>query len=230
MGNFADRFGPQYLRPKGYVVESGVSSGYKHRFGGASWKVVDEQSVEDGPALLFVLDLSDPKLSMLGVSSLKEELPICSYINSDVWLHEQVFKIDESAREVLLLKKSTGSVNILDDEDRMPNPLPEKLIDLREMNSSEYPVDEETYWENTDDFLGGNSFFRVAGNPLWLQEPEKIDCSCGTEMKFVMCIGYEGWGGPFQYIADMPYFLGESALYIYFCDNCTELRVISQTS
>jgi hypothetical protein len=44
---------------------------------------------------------------------------------------------------------------------------------------------------------------------------KKIDCSCGTEMKFVMCIGYEGWGGPFQYIDDMPFFLGESALYIY---------------
>jgi hypothetical protein len=72
-----------------------------------------------------------------------------------------------------MVDRSMGGVNVLDNEDRMPNPLPEKVINLREMNSSEYPIDEESYWENTDDFLGGNSFFRVAGNPLWLQDPKK---------------------------------------------------------
>jgi hypothetical protein len=229
MTNFSDKFGSQYSKPVGYVVEPENTSIYKHRFGGSSWKIVDAQPIDDGPALLFVLDLTDPKLSGLGVNSLKE-LPICSYINSDVWLQEQVYTIHNDTKEVVLLSKKTENVYTLDDEDRMPNPLPEKSVDLRAMKDSEYPLDEDSYWENTDDFLGGQSFFRVAGNPLWLQESKKVHCSCCTEMTHVMSIGYEGWGGSFQYIDEMPFFFGESALYIFFCGSCSELRVISQSS
>ncbi|WIG80090.1 hypothetical protein KFZ68_08055 [Photobacterium damselae] len=229
MGNFTDKFGPQFAERKGYIVEPDNTSGYKHRFGGSSWEVVDDQPVEDGPALLIVLDLSDPKLSGLGISSVNE-LPICSYINSNIWVQDQVYKVSESTKEVSLLSRKELSAKILDSEDRMPNPLPEKLIDLREMKDSEYPIDEDSYWENTDDFLGGQSFFRVAGAPLWLQEPKKVSCSCKAEMKYVMSIGYEGWGGPFKYIESEPFFIGESALYAYFCDSCSELRIISQTS
>jgi hypothetical protein len=229
MSKFADKFGSQYAKPVGYVVEPDDCSTYGHIFGGSSWEVVDTQPIADGPALLFVLDLSDPKLSCLDINSLKL-LPICSYINSDVWLHEQVYKIHDHPKEVLLLSKTTGNVHTSDEEDRMPNPLPEKKIDLREMKDSEYPVNEESYWKNTDDFLGGLSFFRVSQNPLWLQEIKMVQCSCRSEMKHVMSIGYEGWGGPFQYICGMPFFLGESALYVYFCDSCSESRVISQSS
>lgn len=229
MSNFSDKFGPQYSQPTGYIIEPEKFSAYKHRFGGTSWKVIDAQSIDDGPALLFVLDLSDPKLSGLGINSLKG-LPICSYINSDIWLKEQVYQINDNTKEVLLLSKKTEDVNILDDEDRMPNPLPEKKVDLREMKNSEYPIDENLYWENTDQFLGGQSFFRVAGNPLWLQGSKKIYCSCCSEMDHVMSVGYEGWGGPFQYVDDMPFFLGESALYIFFCADCLKLKVISQSS
>lgn len=229
MEDFSKRFGSQYSMAKGYVVECEKTSDYKHRFGGSSWKIVDNTPIEDGPALLMVLDLCDPRLSGLGISSL-DELPICSYINCDVWLQEQVYKVDSRTKEVLLISQKAISKGTLDDEDKMPNPLPEKFIDLREMSDLEYPIDEDSYWRNTDDFLGGRSFFRVAGNPLWLQEPKKINCSCKTQMSFIMCMGYEGWSGPFQYIDKMPFFLGESALYFYYCDSCGELRVISQTS
>ncbi len=226
---FSDKFGSQYSKPIGYVVEPKNNLVYKHRFGGSSWKVVDALAIDDGPALLFVLDLSDPKLSGLGINSLKE-LPICSYINSDIWQHEQVYKINGETKEVLLLSKNTENVSILENEDRMPNPLPEKIVEIRGMKDAEYPLDEDSYWKNTDDFLGGQSFFRVAGNPLWLQELKKVHCSCCSEMNHVMSIGYEGWDGPYQYIDGMPFSLGESALYIYFCDKCSELRVISQSS
>ncbi len=109
-------------------------------------------------------------------------------------------------------------------------PLPERYVDLIEIEGSEYPFDENSYWENTDSFLGGQSFFRVAGNPLWLQEPQKVNCTFCSEMTHIMSIGYEGWGGPFQYIDEIPFFLGESALYVFFCDDCSEVRVISQPS
>lgn len=229
MNNFSDKFGSQYSEPLGYIVEPESTSEYKHRFGGSSWKVIDNQPIEDGPALLFVLDLSDPKLSGFSTDSLTE-LPICSYINSDVWLQEQTYKINSDTKEVLLLSNNLIGANTLDDEDRLPNPLPEKAVVLREMKDSEYSIDEKSYWENTNDFLGGQSFFRVAGNPLWLQAPKSVKCSCCSEMNYVMSIGYEGWGGPFQYVDEKPFFLGESALYVHFCSSCSELKVISQLS
>lgn len=229
MGSFSDKFGPQYAKPKGYIVEPTQNKSYKHRFGGASWQVIDPQPVEDGPALLLVLDLTDPRLSDLGITSCSE-LPVCSYINSDVWLHEQVYQVNSADHTVALVQKEVKSPTILGIEDRLPNPLPEKSIDLKEMEASHYPVDENLYWENTDDFLGGQTFFRVAGSALWLQETKEVSCSCDKEMKFLMGIGHEGWDGPFQYIDDAPFFLGEAALYCFFCDNCMELRVISQTT
>ncbi|PJG57600.1 hypothetical protein [Aeromonas cavernicola] len=229
MSNFSDKFGPLYAMQKGYVVESENTSDYTHKFGGSSWNIIDEQPVEDGPALLITLDLSDPKLSGLGIKSVNE-IPVCSYINSDVWLHDQVYKVNNITKKVSLLSKNSTSINIFHDEDRMPNPLPEKLIRLREIKDSEYPIDEGSYWENTDEFLGGKSFLRVAGKPLWLQEPRKVCCSCNASMTHLMSIGYEGWGGPFEYIDSMPFFIGEAALYAFFCDKCSILKVISQTS
>lgn len=229
LDKFTEKFGRKYLKPLGYIVEPSASLKYKHRFGGSSWKVFDEKKVEDGPVLLFVLDMSDPKLLGIDVGPLKE-LPICSYINSDVWVDEQIYKIDEKAREVFLVKKNPIEPNILDYEDRLPNPLPEKEIVLRGMQNSEYPIDEESYWKITDDFLGGDSFFRVAGSPLWLEKVEYVECSCHSEMCHIMSIGYEGWDNSFQYINDFPFFIGEAALYIYFCKNCLELKVFSQSS
>jgi hypothetical protein len=229
MNKLSEKFGSSYLKPIGYVVESEGLCDHKHKFGGNSWEIIDNQPISDGPVLLFVLDLSDPKLLPLDIVSLSE-LPICSYINSDVWLQEQVYKVNENTKEILLISKTSEKVITLDDKDRLPSPLPEKEIDLREMKSSEYPTDEDSYWRNTNEFLGGQSFFRVAGSPLWLQDAKNVQCSCCSDMTYVMSIGYEGWGGPFKYVEQMPFFLGEAALYVYFCDKCTELKVICQTS
>lgn len=120
--------------------------------------------------------------------------------------------------------------NSLDEESEFPHPLPERNIDLMSLKADLYPIDEEKYWKATDDFLGGKSFFRVAGCPLWLQEPEIVKCLCNDKMVHIMSIGYENWLGPFQYLEDKPFFIGETALYAFFCDKCCILKIISQSS
>ncbi len=230
ISDFSDKFGASYSNSVGFIAEiSEDDADFQHLFGGESWKVIDKNPIADGPALLFVLDLNDPKLCSLDIKGLRE-LPICSYINSDVWLNEQTFKINANKNEVLLISKSSKNINVADVEDFLPNPLPKKGIKLRKMKDSEYPVDEKSYWENTDDFLGGGSFVRVCGSPLWLQEVSPTKCSCNSNMKHIMSIGYEGWGEDFQYIDNAPFFIGEAALYVFFCDSCLEMKVISQVS
>lgn len=225
--SFSEKFGTQYMMPKGYVVEPKASLKYKHRFGGSSWSIVDDSVVGTGPTLLFVLDLVDPKLSDLIKPSSLDELPICSYINSDISMYEQIYKVNGETKEVLLIDKHVSN-NSFHNEDGFSIPLPERAIDLRDMVDSEYPVTEQLYWDNTDEFLGGQSFIRVMGSPLWIQEPVNMQCSCNSKMSFVMGIGYEAWNGPYQYFDREPFFLGESALYFFYCNKCHLLKVISQ--
>ncbi|MBV2132660.1 hypothetical protein KRX52_07560 [Pseudomonas sp. MAP12] len=221
------KFGLNYRYPAGYAVEVGEQSSYNHRFGGSSWKVIDPQPLEDGPALLLVLDLTDPRLSAMAAKH-RYELPVCSYINSDLWVEEQVYRFDEESKTVWLVHKTSNECYTLPEEDRFPTPLPETRIALRELQPAELPLDEDSYWRNTDDFLGGSVVFRVMGSPLWLDAPEEVKCSCGRHMTHIVGIGYENWNGPFHFLDQIPFFLGEAALYAFACPVCPELRVISQ--
>ncbi|WP_394393052.1 hypothetical protein [Shewanella woodyi] len=229
MSDFSNRFGNKFLSSNGYILEKGIDTSPLHLFGGSSWKVIDDEPYEGGPILLFVLDLKDPKLSSFAFEGL-DEFPIVSYLNCDAWLAEQTYQIKPEEKTIYLKSKGKEVGYILPDEDKLPNPLPEVELSLRNMSNSEYPIDENSYWKNTDDFLGGESFVRVAGMPLWLQEPRDIKCSCGKEMVYVMGLGYEGWNEPFKLLSDEPFCFGEGALYAFYCSECFELKVISQTS
>lgn len=223
------KFGRTYRHPVGYAVEVGEQSPYNHRFGGSSWKVVDPHLVEDGPALLFVLDLSDPRFSSLATRH-RCELPVCSYINSNLWVGEQVYRFDEKSKTVWLVHKASGECYMLPTDDRFPTPLPETKIALRELKQAELPLDEDSYWRNTDELLGGSAIFRVMGTPLWLDTPQEVKCSCGRHMTHLASIGYENWNGPFHFLGQVPFFIGEAALYAFACPQCPELKVISQST
>lgn len=229
MASYDEKFGPKFSSSPGFIVEAAKDARFGHKFGGSTWDIVDAQLVDDGPALLLTLDLSDPKLSEVSPNGLLE-LPIVSYINNDIWLEEQTYKIEPSSKTVTMLRKSRHVGYTLSGDDKLPQPLPERQVTLRPMNSSEYPTDEGLYWENTDEFLGGKSFLRVVGHPLWTQNECDVACRCGEKMTFVLGLGYEGWEEPFIFMEDQPLFLGEAALYAFYCDKCLELKMISQSS
>lgn len=229
MNNFSDRFGEEYIFPKGFIAIKRKASSYHHVFGGNSWGVANTLSNNDDPILLFVLDLNDPKLSSLSINGL-QQLPIFSYINSDIWLEEQVYKINPDNKDVKFTHITNEINYVLPDEDKIPNPLNETSLELRDMFSSEYPLNENLYWSNLDEFLGGKSFIRVCGNPLWIQDPQKIKCTCEDDMEYVMGIGYEGYDEPFLFMDDKPFFFGETALYAFFCKKCLEVKIISQVT
>jgi hypothetical protein len=48
-------------------------------------------------------------------------------------------------------------------------------------------------------------------------------------MQFVAAIGHENSMGDGQF-GGAPFFIGEAALYFYFCDTCKRISVVSQST
>lgn len=224
----ADRYGPEFTTFKGWIADLGEDT-YHHKFGGLSWHAIDPSAVYGGPTILLTLDLADPKLANLTAGGI-DELPLCSYINCDVWLSTQLFQIDPGARTATLVSRQTDSPRPLESEDKFPNPLPEKCITLRPMKGDEIPADENSYGKACDSFLGGPAFIRVWGPPVWLQYIEVHKCACGLPMGYVCSVGYENYDKPAGFVPNKAFFIGEAGLYFFLCKVCLKVAVTSQPS
>lgn len=187
-----------------------IQSEFNHYFGGQSWRIDDAHPIFGGPTLLLTLDLADPRLEALALEGIPE-LPLCSYINCDIWTGKQEFKMQPDSRIVRLVSRSDAR-EAPDPEIMLPNPLIGQPHDLREMEKREYLVDEDSYWRACDGFIGGSSFIRVLGPPLWLQGSEKVNCSCGAGATYAACIGYEFSENLSGFIENEPLFLYMQAL------------------
>lgn len=195
---------------------------FTHCFGGTIWHVSDPKPLAGGPTLLLSLDLTDPKLADLQIKELST-LPVCSYINCDVWIEPQHFQIRPDKSDIILVRRSTNFTTILDGNLAYPNPLPKTQFSLRPISF------EQGDDSSVDSFVGGSSFIRILGPILWLQGVESQICDCGNEQKYVSSIGYDF---PFVtgFVADRPFFIGEAALYFFLCPDCLILSVISQST
>lgn len=222
-----NKYGPHFKNKKGYKVKIGHKN-YTHSFGGTDWTVVDKNKSFDGPALLLTLDLNDSCVKSLKSSRLAE-IPLCSYLNCNVWEEEQIFKIIPEKQEVYLISKLKFNPEMAALDDKLPNPLPKKDVYLEDLNLDEYPLDEDSYWDACDTLLGGNDFIRIL-QPVWLQNVETQQCSCGKQMIFTACIGYENYEISNGFIANIPFFLGEAALYFFFCPDCLIVKSTCQSS
>ncbi len=220
------RYGP-HMRAQGYVARRGGDN-YHHVFGGNRWNTANECPVCHGPVVLLNLDLSDPRLASLSSPTLRE-LPVCSCINCDAWTGRQVYEIDGTKRKVTLVRREIAEATPLAEVDQFPVPLPETTLSLHALSAEEMCVDEASYWTACDQFLGGNSFIRVLGAPVWLEYAEEEFCDCGQQMLCFCSIGYEAYEKT-SLLPDRPFFFGEGALYFFFCKHCLRVHVSSQSS
>jgi hypothetical protein len=222
------KFGPEF-QDAGYLAAKG-STDWGHRFGGASWRCVDDDPLCGGPTLLMVLDLGDPLLGPIGSSHGLGELPLCSYVNALVWAGRQRYKLNGEAKTVRLVERESTLRDCLEPEDRLPNPLEEVSVSLVEMRPGDLPTDEQRYWEACGEFAGGRSFIRVLGSPLWLEHPHSEWCRCGREMQYVAAVGSESFDEPSGILQGEAFFIGEGALYFFWCAGCSEIAVVSQAT
>jgi hypothetical protein len=198
---------------------------FAHRFGGQSWRSIDPLQVDAGPALILVLDLRDPRLRGLGMGGMAE-LPLASYISNSIWTGDQRYQILADKKELLLESRSVASAESLDAKYRLPQPLPERSLVLRDMRPDEDPS-QVGHLPASDTFLGGGSFIRVMGPPIWLEQTLEVRCSCAADMTYAASIGYEVASDT---LLDEPFFIGEGALYFFVCCACRRLAVRSQSS
>jgi len=204
---------------KRWIAKPGRSQ-YRHRFGGDSWHAIDPDAIAGGPTLLLSLDSRDPRLESLANRGL-DSIPLCSYVNCDVWINPQVFKINTETRSIQLARKENFYTTILPQELAFDNPLPEKSIELFESSGF------NNFDSLADGFLGGEAFIQVLGTPPWLQGPEPLTCMCGRDPDFVAAIGND-YGHPTNLIDQRAFFIGETALYFFVCFGCFHLTVLSQ--
>jgi hypothetical protein len=212
------------MNARGWIAELGKDK-FNHKFGGDSWTIVDPDSLQEAPTLLLTFDLADPRLESIDAKDLVE-IPLPSYINYDLWIEPQHYKIQPESRHAHLVKRGHSFTTRLEDS-RYPTPLPEKPLTLREMDASEYGLDDKDYWAACDTFVGGPSFIRVLGKPLWLQNAIDSVCLCGVPQAFICSIGYDV-AKPSQLIDEGHFFVGEAGLYFFLCCHCLIVSVISQ--
>jgi hypothetical protein len=219
-------FGPQFSTDPGYIAVLG-RDGFGHVFGGTDWGVNDPEPVFGGPTLLLTLDLCDSRLSAIAESGFAE-LPLPSYLNCSVWSGKQFYRVDANARLVTLLHREVTTPEALDDEDRLPSPLPACPLSLRPMTDADAPTDESAYDTACEKFVGGEAFLRILGPPIWMHWAQSERCCCGSPMLYVAGIGYERPDGPGSIIQSRPFFIGEGVLYFFLCLSCQLLAVVSQ--
>ena len=102
------------------------------------------------------------------------------------------------------------------------------------MSRSDWPTDEDTYWQVRGGFAGGQAFIRVLGPPVWMHIPITETCSCGMPMRYICSIGYEierPDGIPLSgFVPGREFYYGAGVLYFFFCERCREMVVQSQST
>lgn len=212
----------------GLMAELG-SGAFPHRFGGTSWRVVEPAGATPRPTLLLTIDLRDPRVQQVLPAEERahgdHELPVVS--RSDLMGDRQTYRYDPTDRSVIFAGGPWSPAC----EPALPSELAERPISLRLVGpedkgrgGSDDPIDA---------FVGGPAWLRVGGEPLWLEDPETVTCTCGVPMLPVVWIGHESlraWGEPgtARFLDDEPFFLGELALYFFVCLRCRRVTVVTQ--
>lgn len=204
---------------KASVAEVGDGS-YKHYFGGDRWRALSPAKSDPPAVLLITLDLRDPAI---GLTSRIGIVPLCSRIDYETPVIQR-YDFDEVTGEVRYLGDAWHVP--MDPDDLLPIPLKESRLRLRPTKPTEELGGES---DPIDTFLGGDAFIRVRGEPLWLLDPLKPRCECGSLMEYLACIGYEKYNRPSGIVTKTtPFFIGELALYYFLCSQCNTVQVIMQ--
>jgi hypothetical protein len=209
---------------RSFIAEPGEES-FGHHFGGTDWSIETPPGAVPNPVKLLGLDCRDPRLEVL--PPLPGELPLCSRVDG-ADLERQSYEISwQPIRKVRFLGAPWSAPPDLHD---MLPPLTAKPLRLRSLREAEYPT-RSPIESVQDSLLGGEGFIRVGGEPIWLQGPEEVECGCGKQTVHVVTIGYERYDTASGLIpGGQPLFLGEYALYFFFCADCHRMLVLSQST
>lgn len=222
--DYDDRWGRKYAQ-RGWIAEEGKAK-YIHRFGGNRWRSSGPLDSELGPpALIVTLDLRDPRLAELRGKSRATELPLLSYLNANLQA-PQKYLLDHAKQKVQYSGKMAKMYgDPLEEDYRIPVPLKERRLALRDMLDSELPVNSQNYESACDSFFSGPGTIRILGAPLWLDQIDRPKSSDKKLMRYVAAVGPSPLSKGLGTKTDSDLFFGELAMFFFVSADVSELTV-----
>lgn len=210
----------------GYIVYEG-ESGYNHFFGDETWTLPMCKNCKGRFQQIFTLNLSDPRLS--SISKDLPELPLVSCMNCAICWEPVVYKLNTTNKSIEIISFTNNSW-MMDDELKLPAPLPQCNIKLERMSDKDIPTSEELYEKLTDHF-GTDSVCRLLGAPLFLQNPIDLECPCcKEEMLYIATICEQSYAVEKPLLGNFTFHFGEMWLYFFYCDKCKIVKSETQST
>lgn len=212
------KWGDHWRNKKGYKLVEGTSK-HNHYFGGESWKLPVCKNCGERYHQILTLDMTDERLDIGYKGS---ELPLVSCLNCSLMWEPQLFKIDDSKKEILVIKDNNCHGWVQDDEYKIQVPLPRKQMELVPLAEEENPFTQDLYYSAYDAF-GRDYLARVLGAPLYAQSPVDYECPlCHQRMQYIASVGAMCCNTIFQ---SFDFEIGESAIYFLLCTDCNVIKV-----
>lgn len=219
-------FGPHWKDKKGYRVVEGIDK-YNHKFGGNDWNVPVCKLCNEPMHQIFTFDLEDPKLNDINIEGITE-IPLVSCLNCSTSWDTQVFKLNPQNKSIEIISQDDIENWTQDDEDKIPYPLPNIKMSLKEMTQDDIPIDIIKY-ENAIELFGTEYLCRILGAPLYAQEPLNRECpGCKKEMNYIATVSGESYYNSFNLIKEVDFTIGEMYLYFTICKECLTIKVECQ--
>lgn len=197
-----------------------------HYLGGEEWDLPECKVSKNTMHQMIHLDLNDERLKDLTLVN-GDSIALFSCLNCSMIWEKQMFMLDFINRKAEILKQDQKEFEILDEEDKLSNPLPFIPIALTPLKKEELPTSEESV-ENIFENLGTNYIGRLLGEPVLAQEELDNVCNmCHNKMTFIGLIsGANEFEGS---LTNLDLFFGEIILYFSICPDCNILMVEPQS-
>lgn len=207
------------MNNKSYTINFDKDN-YKHHFGGNDWVTPVCSNCGEPYHQILSLDLNDPKLNTIA-GQCSKCLPLISCLNCSSCWEEQFFKINFKEKTVEFISNNDTQHWIIDDELKINVPLLEYPITLNE-KKTDGEVSEDDFWEE----MGKDHFVSILGDYYFNYEGNTQCDICGKDMKYIatVCSDYG------NIIKDFDFDLGETVLYFFFCNECSTMKVIGQST
>ncbi|PGX13073.1 hypothetical protein [Bacillus sp. AFS033286] len=219
-------YGARCNELKGYRLMEGRDS-YNHYFGGQDCNLPICKLCGEKMHQIICFDLKDKRLEELKNGAL-DILPFVSCLNCAMVWEPQYFQLSDGGKTVQIIKQDNVEEWVMEEEYKLPVPLPKTNVNLINMKNKDIPTDEDSYWEAFDLF-GSEYVCRLLGSPLNSDLPEDLACpSCSKEMQYVATIAQDI--GERKRISVVDFQFGEMHIYFYLCKDCSVIKTEIQST
>ncbi|HHT7239652.1 hypothetical protein ABWK42_10065 [Bacillus sp. JJ927] len=219
-------YGAHCNEMKGYRVMEGKDS-YNHYFGGQDCNFPKCKLCGEKMHQILCFDLKDERLTELRSGEL-DILPLVSCLNCAMVWEPQYFQLSDAGKTVQIIQQRNMEEWVMEEEDKLPVPLPKTNVKIINMNNEDIPTDEDSYWEAFDLF-GLEYVCRLLGAPLYEDIPEDLACpTCSKEMKYIAAITQDIKERELISVVDFQF--GEMNIYYYLCKDCSIIKTEIQST